>query len=194
MRTFRRICAYCGSNAGNDPAYAVAARGFGAYLAGRQIGLVYGGGRVGLMGAVADGALEAGGEVIGVIPEKLQALELAHSSLTQLIVVDTMHARKMKMAELSDAFVALPGGWGTLEEIFEVTTWTQLNYHAKPVGLLDVKLYYEPLVGFLDDAVREGFIHPAHRNLLVHATDPAALVDALAHVEIPDLKKWLDEP
>lgn len=191
---FQRICVYCGSSEGTSPAYAAAAHGFGRFLAERGIGVVFGGGRVGLMGRVADGALQAGGEVIGVIPEKLQALELSHLGLTELHIVDGMHSRKTKMAELSDAFVALPGGFGTLEEVFEVVTWTQLNYHRKPVGLLDVQGYYAPLVGFLDDAVREGFVRPGLRGLLVHDHDPAALLDKLAAMEIPEIEQWIERP
>lgn len=194
MRSFRRICVYCGSSEGRSPRYAEVAREFGGYLATRGIGVVYGGGRVGLMGAVADGALAAGGEVVGVIPEKLQALELAHRSLTHLHVVDSMHARKMLMAQLSDAFVALPGGWGTLEEVFEVTTWTQLNYHKKPVGLLDVDGYFAGLVSFLDHAAAEGFIRPLHRGLMQHAADAADLLERMAAAEIPELRQWIDQP
>ncbi|MCX6896985.1 MAG: TIGR00730 family Rossman fold protein, partial [Verrucomicrobia bacterium] len=137
MRTFRRLCVYCGSSNHVPETYFAAARAVGTLLAERGIGVVYGGGRTGLMGAVATAALAAGGEVIGVIPEKLRALELDHGGLTELRVVDSMHARKLMMAELSDGFMALPGGFGTLEEIFEATTWTQLNYHRKPAGLLN---------------------------------------------------------
>lgn len=194
MRKFRRVCVYCGSSPGNDPRYAEAARAFGAFLAGRGIGVVFGGGRVGLMGQVADGALDAGGEVYGVIPEKLRALELAHGRLTELFVVDSMHARKMMMAQLSDAFVALPGGWGTLEEIFEVTTWTQLNYHRKPVGMLDVGGYYQHMVAFLDHAASQGFLRPEHRTMMQIHADPAALLEAMARVEIPDIGKWIEKP
>lgn len=194
MRQFRRICVYCGSSDRTDPAYREAAYEVGALLASRRIGVVYGGGRVGLMGAVADGALEAGGEVFGVIPEKLQALELSHKDLTELFVVDSMHARKSIMAHLSDAFIALPGGWGTLEEVFEVTTWTQLNYHRKPVGLLNIRGYYDSLLTFIDHAVSTGFIREGHRGLLQHANEPAGLLAALATAEIPELPKWIDRP
>jgi uncharacterized protein (TIGR00730 family) len=194
MHTIRRVCVYGGSSSGTDAVHAVAARGLGAFLAGRGLGIVYGGGRVGLMGAMADGALAAGGEVIGVIPEKLQALELAHLGLTKLHVVDGMHSRKMLMAQLADAFIAMPGGFGTLEEVFEATTWTQLNYHKKPVGLLNVGGYYDALIGFLDETVREGFVHPRHRPLIAADGDPERLLKALEGMEIPDLKKWLDNP
>ncbi len=193
MRTFRRVCVYCGANPGVSPVYAEAARGFGAFLAGRGIGVVFGGGRVGLMGAVADGTLAVGGEVIGVIPEKLRDLELAHDGLTRLDVVDGMHTRKMRMADLSDAFVALPGGWGTLEEIFEVTTWTQLNYHHKPLGMLDVRGFYGHLTAFLDHVADEGFIRPLHRGLIQVSDDPATLLEQMATAEIPDLAKWIDQ-
>jgi uncharacterized protein (TIGR00730 family) len=191
---FRRVCVYCGSSEGKRPEYAEAARGLGALLARRGIGVVFGGGRVGLMGAVADGALAAGGEVIGVIPEKLRTRELAHMGLTELIVVDSMHARKTMMAYLSDAFIALPGGWGTLEETFEVTTWAQLNYHLKPVGILNVNGYYNPLLRFVDHAVDEGFIRPVHRGLIVAADAPEALLERLAEVEVPELGRWIDKP
>ena len=193
-RRFRRICVYCGSSEGARPEYAEAARGLGAFLARRGIGLVFGGGRVGLMGAVADGALAAGGEVIGVIPEKLRARELAHLGLTELFVVDSMHARKTMMAYLSDAFIALPGGWGTLEETFEVTTWAQLNYHLKPVGLLNVLGYYDRLLHFVDHAEAEGFIRPVHRGLVVASQSPDELLDLLARVEVPELGRWIDKP
>lgn len=191
---FRRICVYCGSSDGVRPEYAAAARDLGAFLARRKIGLVFGGGRVGLMGAVAEGALAAGGEVIGVIPEKLRARELAHLGLTELFVVDSMHARKTMMANLSDAFIALPGGWGTLEETFEVTTWAQLNYHLKPVGLLNVLGYYDRMLAFVEHAVAEGFIRGVHRGLVVSSSDPAELLDLLARVEVPELGRWIDKP
>jgi uncharacterized protein (TIGR00730 family) len=193
-RRFRRICVYCGSSDGSRPEYAESARALGAFLARRGIGLVYGGGRVGLMGAMADGALAAGGEVLGVIPEKLRAREVAHQGLTELFVVDSMHARKTMMAYLSDAFIAMPGGWGTLEETFEVTTWAQLNYHLKPVGLLNVCGYYDRLLHFFEHAVAEGFIRPMLRGLIVSATEPEVLLDLLAHAEIPELGRWIDKP
>lgn len=191
---FRRVAVYCGSSTGRDPAYLDAARSFGAYLAGRGIGVVYGGGRVGLMGAVADGALSRSGEVIGIIPEKLKALELGHDGITELRVVDSMHERKLAMAQLSDGFVALPGGFGTFEEIFEVTTWTQLNYHHKPVGLLNVGGYYDRLIAFLDHAAEEGFIRGLHRGLMVANSDPDRLLDTMASILIPDLTRWIERP
>jgi uncharacterized protein (TIGR00730 family) len=166
----------------------------GAYFAERGVGVVTGGGRVGLMGAVAEGALAKGGEVIGVIPEKLKALEVGHDGLTELIVVDGMHARKAMMAQLSDAFVGLPGGWGTLEEVFEVTTWAQLNYHTKPVGLLNVKGYFDHLRSFVAHAVEAGFIRAVHQDLILFAESPADLLARLAVAEIPEVTKWIKKP
>ncbi len=192
MRTFRRIAVYCGSSAGKHPEYAEAARNFGALLAGRGIGVVYGGGGVGLMKEVADGALAAGGAVIGVIPAKLLKLELAHPGVT-LEVVSDMHARKMRMAELSDACVALPGGFGTFEELFEIITWTQLHYHDKPAGLLDVRGYWGLLDAFLDHAVAEGFVRPLHRGLVLRDDQPDRLLARLAGMDVPSLDKWLSQ-
>jgi len=194
MRTFRRICVYCGSS--NDVAqpYFEAATAVGQMLAERGIGLVFGGGRVGLMGAVADAALAAGGEVLGVIPHKLQSLELGHSDCTELFIVDSMHARKMMMAQLSDGFMALPGGFGTLEELFEVTTWTQLNYHKKPVGVLNVGGYYDALLAFVAHAAGEGFIRPLHKHLIASADTPEGLLEALGEADIPDLARWIERP
>ena len=166
----------------------------GTFLAEQGIGLVYGGGRIGLMGVLADAALAAGGQVYGVIPDKLRALELGHEGLTELFVTDSMHARKLVMAQLSDAFIAMPGGYGTLEELFEVTTWTQLNYHEKPVGLLNVDGFFDPLLAYLGHAADEGFIRPIHRDLIAHAPDPATLVERLAASEIPHIGKWIERP
>ena len=177
--TVRRVCVYCGSRPGVRPAYAEAAAALGAGLAERGVGLVTGGGSVGLMGVVADAALAAGGEAVGVIPRALAEREVGHASLTRLEVVGSMHERKARMASLADAFVALPGGLGTLEEIAEALTWAQLGIHAKPCGLLDVDGYYRPLVGFLDHAVSQGFVRPEHRAALVVASEPDALLDAL---------------
>ncbi|MFT5683552.1 MAG: hypothetical protein ACI8RZ_004484 [Myxococcota bacterium] len=191
MRTFRRICVYCGSSDAVDERYKSAARAVGTLLAERGIGVVYGGGRVGLMGIVADAALAAGGEVLGVIPDKLQGLELGHNGLTELFVVDSMHARKMLMAQLSDGFIALPGGFGTLEEIIEVTTWSQLNYHRKPVGLLNVDGYYDHLIAWIQGAVSAGFIREPHRDLLPAADTPEGLLELLAAATIPELSEWL---
>lgn len=191
--SFRRVAVFCGASAGRDPAYATAARAFGAHLAQAGVGIVYGGGRVGLMGEVADGALAHGGEVIGVIPGKLKALEVGHEGLTRLEVVEGMHPRKLRMAELCDAFVALPGGYGTLDEVFEALTWTQLEYHHKPVGLLDVNGFFGPLVTYIDHAVEHGFVRAIHRRILVHDADPARLLAAMEAVEIPRISQWIDQ-
>jgi uncharacterized protein (TIGR00730 family) len=189
----RRICVFCGSSVGASPAYLEAARATGRTLAGRGLGLVYGGGGVGLMGAVADAALAAGGEVVGVIPRALQLRELAHPGLSALHVVGSMHERKARMAELADGFMALPGGMGTLEELAEILTWSQLGLHARPCGLLDVGGYYGPLITFFDRAVTEGFLRPEHRRLLLVGSDPAALLDRFAEWKPPVVEKWLDE-
>ena len=188
----KRICVFCGSSAGTNPLYAEAARRMGRALARRGFGVVYGGGGVGLMAAVADAALEAGGEVVGVIPRALQLRELAHSGLTALHVVGSMHERKAKMAELAHGFVALPGGMGTLEELSEVLTWAQLGLHRKPCALLDVDGYFAPLLTFLDRAVAERFIAPAHRAMILVDRDPKQLLDALAAWRAPAVEKWLD--
>lgn len=187
MRRFERICVYCGSSNRVDERWREAARAMAECLARRHVGVVFGGGSVGLMGALADAALAAGVEVIGVIPRKLLDLELGHRGVTELIVVETMHERKHRMAELSDGFIALPGGWGTLEEIFEVTTWTQLGYHEKPVGLLNAGGYYDQLLAFLDHATELGFVRPQHRPILQAASDPDELVERLAAAELPHL-------
>ncbi|MBI3201794.1 MAG: TIGR00730 family Rossman fold protein [Myxococcales bacterium] len=187
MRTFRRVCVYCASSNQVAEHWRQTARAMARCLAQQGIGVVFGGGSVGLMGALADAALAEGVEVIGVIPKKLMDLELGHRGVTELVVVDTMHERKHRMAELSDAFVALPGGWGTLEEIFEVTTWTQLGYHEKPVGLLNAGGYYDHLITFLDHAAELGFIRPAHRPILQASADPDELVDQLRRVVLPQL-------
>ena len=174
-----RICVFCGSSPGARPAFARAAREVGAELARRGIGLVFGGGSVGLMGEVADAVLEAGGEAIGVIPASLVARELAHGGCTEMRVVATMHERKATMVELSSAFVALPGGLGTLDESFEILTWAQLGIHAKPFGLLNVEEYYTPLLAFLDSAVREGFVPAPSRARWIEETDARRLVSRL---------------
>lgn len=175
----RRVCVYCGSRSGNRPAYTEAARSLARELAARDCDLVYGGASVGLMGVVADAMLAAGREVIGVLPSALFQREVAHRGLTRLVEVDSMHARKATMAELSDAFIALPGGFGTLEELFEALTWTQLGLHAKPCGLLDAEGYFGHLARFLAHSVTEGFV--SHRNLehLAIDSDPSRLLDAM---------------
>jgi uncharacterized protein (TIGR00730 family) len=189
----KRVCVFCGSSSGNDPAYAAAATRLGATIARRGLELVYGGGTIGLMGTVANAALGAGGRVIGVIPKALQLRELAHVKLSSLHVTGSMHERKAKMAELSQGFIALPGGLGTLEEFAEIVTWAQLGIHARPCGLLDVKGYYQPLVAFLDHAVEEGFVSPLHRQLILIDTDPDALLDRFAAWEAPTVEKWVDQ-
>jgi uncharacterized protein (TIGR00730 family) len=189
----KRICVFCGSSPGANPVYLEAAREVGRTLARRGIGVVYGGGSVGLMGAVADAALGEGGEVIGVIPRALQLRELAHARLTNLLVVGSMHERKAKMADLSDGFLALPGGMGTLEELAEILTWAQLGLHSRPCGLLDVEGYYEPLVAFFDRAVTEGFIRPDHRRLLVVGGQPGDLLDRFATWTPPKVDRWIDD-
>ena len=192
MSEFRRVCVYCGSNSG-APVYVEAARAMGKTLAERGIGLVYGGGRVGLMGEIAQAVLDDGGQVYGVIPKKLEELELSHTGCTELHVVDNMHQRKHMMAELSDAFIAMPGGFGTLEELFEVTTWTQLNDHLKPVGVLNVAGFYDPLLAMIQHAVDHGFIRAVHRDLILSRTEPGPLLDALASAKIPLLAEWIAE-
>lgn len=174
-----RLCVYCGSSMGVEPAYERVARALGQRLAAAGIGLVYGGGSVGLMGAVADGALAAEGEVIGIIPESLARAEVAHAGLTQLEVVPDMHTRKARMAALSHGFIALPGGIGTLEELFETWTWAQLGYHAKPIGLLDVDGFYQPLLQFLEHTLKQGFIRQSCRDLLYVEQDAPALLKRL---------------
>jgi uncharacterized protein (TIGR00730 family) len=185
------VCVFCGSNSGADPAYAESARRMGQILANRGITLVYGGGRVGLMGALADAALAAGGRVIGVIPEALKRREVAHESLTELRMVQTMHERKQLMADLSDAFVAMPGGFGTFEEFCEVLTWSQLGMHAKPCGLLNVKGYYTGLLALFDHAVAEQLLHPRNRAMVIAESEPKPLLDAMAQYRAPAVEKWL---
>lgn len=187
----RTVCVFCGSKEGSRPSYVEAARDMGKALARRGIGLVFGGGKVGLMGAVADAALEEGGEVVGVIPEALVSKEIGHTGLTKLHVVGSMHERKKLMADLSDGFVALPGGYGTLEEFFEVLSWAQLTIHEKPCALLDVDAYYAPLSALFDRTVREGFVHPDHRSLVLMEQDPDALIDLMQQYTPPETKKWI---
>ena len=163
----------------------------GALLAKRGIGLVYGGGNVGLMGIVADAVMAHGGEVIGVIPQSLADREIAHTGITDLRIVDSMHTRKAMMAELADGFVAMPGGVGTFEEFFEVVTWTQLGLHRKPCGLLNVSAFYTPLAAFIDQAVSEGFIKPVHRAAIVVDSDAERLLDTLSSIELPAVPKWI---
>lgn len=186
-----RICVFAGSNSGTRPEYIEAARSLGRELAQRNQGVVYGGGKVGLMGALADAALAAGAEVIGVIPESLMAKEVGHRGLTQLHVVESMHERKALMASLSAGFIALPGGWGTLEELFEVLTWGQLGLHRKPCGLLNVASYYDPLLAFLQHTVEEGFVKREQQSFIQVETAPGALLERMAAWQPPTVEKWI---
>jgi len=188
----KRVCVYCGSSPGSDPAFLRAATALGEGIARRGLGLVYGGASVGTMGAIADGALRGGGEVIGVIPDFLEKLELAHRGLTTLHVVSSMHERKAKMAELSDAFVALPGGYGTLEELTEALTWSQLGLHQKACAVLDVAGFYGHFVAFLDHAVQAGMLRPGFRAMLLVEREPEALLDRLAAYTPPRVPRILD--
>jgi uncharacterized protein (TIGR00730 family) len=186
------VCVFCGSSPGLDPAFSASAAEVGRLLAGSGRDLVYGGGHVGLMGVVADAALRAGGRVIGVIPRSLMDREVGHLGLTELHVVGSMHERKARMAELSDGFLALPGGIGTLEEFFETWTWAQLGLHAKPFGLLDVSGFYGPLLTFLDRLVEQRFVRDEHRSMLLVGREPGPLLSLMAGHRPPDLPKWID--
>lgn len=188
-----RICVFCGSSTGKGDAYLDAAAGLGRLLADRGVGIVYGGAQVGTMGALADAALSAGGEVIGVIPEHLTTKEIGHRGLTELYVVRDMHERKAKMAELADGFLALPGGAGTLEELFEVWTWAQLGLHAKPIGLVDVGGYFQPLLAFVEHMRDEGFLRPDYARMIAVDADPLVLLGRFATYRAPT-GKWLNEP
>jgi uncharacterized protein (TIGR00730 family) len=187
----RRICVFCGSSGGSRPEYRAAAEEMGRELVRRNIGLVYGGGNVGLMGIIADAVLKEGGEAQGVIPENLMALEVGHKGLTKLHVVHSMHERKALMADLSDAFVAMPGGFGTLEEFCEVLTWTQLGLHAKPCGILNILGYYSPLLAMFDHAVEERFLKPENRALVLAGESPTDLLQAMDEWRPVRVEKWL---
>lgn len=189
----KRICVYCGSSPGKQPSYRQAADNLAAELVNRQIGLVYGGASVGVMGRLADAVLAAGGEVTGVIPQMLVDKEVAHNGLSELKIVSSMHDRKATMAELSDGFIALPGGLGTLEELFEILTWSQLGMHRKPCALLNVAGYYDHLAAFIDHAVTEQFIKPAHRELLIIGDQPDLLLQRMALFRSPPAEKWMDK-
>jgi uncharacterized protein (TIGR00730 family) len=190
----KRICVFCGSSCGTNPEYRRAAESLGQLLAERDIGLVYGGGCIGLMGALADAALAAGGEVIGVIPDSLLRREVGHRGVTKLHVVETMHQRKALMADLADAFIALPGGYGTLEEFCEIVTWSQLGIQQKPCGLLNVERYWDGLLAMLDHAVTEGFLRQENRELVLVASTPAGMLERLEEWEpTAQVEKWLDE-
>ena len=189
----KRICVFCGSSPGADPVYLATAEAVGKFLANRGIELVFGGGRVGLMGMVADSAVAAGGRAIGAIPESLAIKEIAHQGLDELHVVDSMHERKALMAELSDGFIALPGGFGTFEEFCEIVTWAQLGIHSKPCGLLNVNGFYDPLIEMFDRSTRQQFIRPEHRGLVIVGSSIEELFDKMEAYSPPYIEKWLDK-
>ncbi|MGZ6316147.1 MAG: LOG family protein [Anaerolineales bacterium] len=189
----KSICVFCGSSDAVAPAYIAAARELGRVIAGRKLQLIYGGGRTGLMGAVADGALDAGGQVIGVMIPSMHTAELSHAGLTRMDMVPEMHARKRRMHELADGYIALPGGFGTMDELFETLTWGQIGAHEKPIGLLDVNNYYTPLIAAIDHAVREGFIFREHREALYWETEPESLIELMEkHQPRPEaVRRWM---
>lgn len=189
----RRIAIYCGSSRGLDPAFQTAAADLARHLVSQGLGIVYGGGNIGIMGVIADSALAAGGEVIGVIPESLLAKELGHQGCTELHVTRSMHERKQMMVDLSDAFIALPGGFGTLDELFETLTWLQLGFHEKPVGLLNVSGFFDHLLTFLDHMSASGLLKPEHRASLLTATEPSALLDAMRRFQPHTCGKWIQD-
>lgn len=190
----KRISVFCGASIGGQEEYAKVAADFGSLLASEGIGLVFGGGKVGLMGVIADAVMESGGEVIGVIPEHLMTKEVAHQGLKDLRVVKSMHERKALMAELSDGFAAMPGGFGTFEEFCEIVTWAQLGLHKKPTGLLNVRGYYNPLIELFDRGVKEKFIQPAYRELVLCANEPKALLHLFKSYRAPSLPRWVQSP
>jgi uncharacterized protein (TIGR00730 family) len=190
-RQFNRICVFCGTNPGSQPAYGVAARELGRVLADRDIELVYGGASVGIMGELADSVQEHGGHVTGIIPQQLMEKEAAHTGIRNLIVVASMHQRKSQMADMSDGFLALPGGIGTLEGFFEVLTWGQLGIHAKPAGILNVEGYFDDLTAFLDHAVQEGFLTPDHRGAIMVESEPGRLLDRMLAFRAPESEKLM---
>jgi uncharacterized protein (TIGR00730 family) len=188
----KTLVVYCGSSDDIPPVHLEAARDMGANLVRRGLTLIFGGGRTGMMGAVADAALEAGGRVIGILPRQFNTPVLAHGGLSDMVLVDSMHERKARMAEMGDAFVALPGGFGTLEELFEILTWAQIGMHRKPVGILNVQGYYDPLLTMIERARQQGFIYAEHRELIVCRSTPAALLDGLAGYAPPSgLERWV---
>jgi len=191
MAIIKSICVYCGSSPGRREVYADAAAALAESLVSRNIVLVYGGAGIGIMGTLADQVLRLGGEVVGVIPKALSHKEVAHPRLTELHVTASMHERKMRMAELSDGFIALPGGIGTLEELFEIWTWAQLGFHQKPCGLLNVDGYYDALIGFLDHVLAEQFVRTQHHRMLMVETDPEVLLDRYANYQPPVAKHWI---
>lgn len=187
----RRITIFCGSSPGNDDIYTTVARELGRTLALQKIGVVYGGARIGLMGAVADGALEAGGEVIGVLPGFLRSVEIEHTGLTEIHHVESMHQRKAKMDDLSDGVIALPGGYGTLEELFEMLTWAQLGLHKKPVALLNVAGFYDGLLNVLQNMVDKGFLKTANQKMLIIGDSIDRILDTMKNYRAPEVKKWI---
>ena len=187
----KRICVYCGSNPGRNPLFLQAAISLGNALADRGLGLVYGGASVGIMGTIANSVLDRGGEVIGVIPKALDAKELKHNGLTQLHVVKSMHERKALMAEYADGFIALPGGWGTIEEIFEALTWAQLGFHRKPCGLLNAGGYYNHLYAFLEHTIEQQFVKPENRQMLIIKPDANSMLESFSSYRPPEVKKWV---
>lgn len=187
----KTICVYCGSNPGLLPDYRASARALGQELAARGLGLVYGGASVGVMGAVADAVLEKGGKVTGVIPSSLATREVAHTRLDELIVVSSMHERKARMADLSDGFIALPGGWGTIEEMFEMLTWAQLGFHEKPCGLLNAASYYDHLFAFLEHAIGQQFVKEENRPMIMMDDSAASLLDRFERYRAPRVRKWI---
>ncbi|HEY4259755.1 MAG TPA: TIGR00730 family Rossman fold protein [Schlesneria sp.] len=191
MLNLQRLCVFCGSSAGSDPIHAQMAGNMGASLAREGIELVYGGGSIGLMGAVADAVLKSDGHVIGVIPRFLATRELLHQGVSDMRITETMHERKALMSELSDAFVALPGGLGTYEELFEVLTWAQLGLHRKPTGLLNIAGFFDPLIALIDRAITDGFCRDEHRQLFVVDDQPEGLLQKLREHEMPTVKKWI---
>ncbi|AMJ59223.1 LOG family protein [Bosea sp. PAMC 26642] len=193
MAGMKSVCVFCGSNPGNDPVYADGARAMGAEVARRGLVLVYGGGAVGLMGIVANAALEAGGEVHGVIPRALREKEVGHFGLTRLEIVETMHIRKARMAELSDGFITMPGGIGTFEELFEIWTWGQLGIHSKPLAFLNIAGFYDPLAAFLDQTVEAGFLKQTHRAMTITDTQPATLLDRMEQYVPAQTIKWVEK-
>jgi uncharacterized protein (TIGR00730 family) len=192
MKTIRSLCVYCGSSAGASESYAAGARELAAEMVRRDVALVYGGGNVGLMGIIADEVMRLGGSVTGVIPQALMKREVGHHGLTRLHIVKDMHERKAMMAELSDGFIAMPGGFGTLEELFEVTTWCQLGLHEKPIGLLNIDGFYDGLISFADHLVRQAFVRGEHAALLMHASNAAELLDRFDDYVPGHQAKWLD--
>lgn len=193
MSVIHSLCVYCGSSAGRRSDYGQAADLLAQTLVSRNIRLIYGGASIGIMGRVADQVLQLGGEVVGVIPDALAHKEIIHPNLTQLYITQSMHERKMRMAELADGFIALPGGIGTLEELFEIWTWAQLGFHQKPCGLLNIAGYYDALLEFLDHVATEQFVKPQDRQMLIVETDPIALLNKYAHYQPPPVKAWLSK-